>query len=118
MRVALCKNREISMNPKSLENLRPWQPGQSGNPAGRPKGSRDEFNEAFIRDLKAAWASRGPQALADIKPEDLVRIAAQVLSKESKVEHTGAVAHEHTGLPETARWLEDLAGSRPESLPN
>jgi Family of unknown function (DUF5681) len=24
-------------NPKSLANLKPWQPGQSGNPGGRPK---------------------------------------------------------------------------------
>jgi len=22
-------------------NLRPWKPGQSGNPSGRPKGTRD-----------------------------------------------------------------------------
>ena len=26
-------------NPKN--NLSPWQPGQSGNPSGRPKGTRD-----------------------------------------------------------------------------
>ena len=97
-----------------------WKPGQSGNPAGRPKGSRDEFNDAFIKALKAEWDRRGPEALSQLTAADLSRIAVQVLSKESnsKVEHTGAVAHEHTGLPETARWLEDLAGPRPESLPN
>ena len=25
----------------SSNNLSPWQPGQSGNPSGRPKGTRD-----------------------------------------------------------------------------
>ena len=29
---------------KNTENLIPWQPGQSGNPGGRPKGSK-EFRE-------------------------------------------------------------------------
>lgn len=27
----------MPVNPKSLENLRSWQPGESGNPRGRPK---------------------------------------------------------------------------------
>ncbi len=28
------------MNPKSLENLKPpWKPGETGNPAGKPKGT-------------------------------------------------------------------------------
>ena len=26
---------------KANNNLSPWQPGQSGNPSGRPKGTRD-----------------------------------------------------------------------------
>jgi hypothetical protein len=25
------------LNQKSLDNLKPWKPGQSGNPAGKPK---------------------------------------------------------------------------------
>ena len=108
----------MAVNPKSLENLNPWKPGQSGNPAGRPKGSRDEFNEAFIKALKDEWTRRGAQVMAELSPADLARIGVQVLSKESKVEHAGSVAHEHTGLPETARWLEGLSGARPEPLPN
>lgn len=30
----------------TLENLRPWKPGQSGNPAGRPKGAAKAARDA------------------------------------------------------------------------
>jgi hypothetical protein len=32
---------------------RPFLPGQSGNPRGRPKGSRHKLSEAFLADLAA-----------------------------------------------------------------
>ncbi len=35
------------MNEKQRENLRPWKPGQSGNPSGRPKTA--PIREAFVR---------------------------------------------------------------------
>ena len=31
------KTEKKTVNPRSLKNLRPFKPGQSGNPAGRPK---------------------------------------------------------------------------------
>jgi hypothetical protein len=34
--------------PPNLENLKPWKPGQSGNPAGKPKG---RSVTARLRDL-------------------------------------------------------------------
>ena len=44
---------------------RPWKPGESGNPAGRPKGSRNKLSEEFIADrLVPTWSSgtqRGPR---------------------------------------------------------
>ena len=33
------KNSEKTVRERQNENLRPWQPGQSGNPNGRPKES-------------------------------------------------------------------------------
>jgi hypothetical protein len=52
------------------ENLKPWQPGQSGNPAGRPKGVKF-LSEALREALSASapdgisWTEKVAQALID-----------------------------------------------------
>ena len=41
-----CKDHRIQSNSRTMantENLRPWKPGQSGNPGGRLRGSRDRL---------------------------------------------------------------------------
>ena len=63
----------------------PWQPGQSGNPAGRPKGSRNKLAEAFLTDLYENWQSHGKDAIAAMiadKPGDFVKVVASVMPKE------------------------------------
>jgi len=37
----------------------PWKPGESGNPAGRPLGSRNKLSESVIQDIAADWAIGG-----------------------------------------------------------
>ena len=49
------RTQKRSLHPKSLENLKLWQPGQSGNPGGRPK--RDEAAEI----AKAIFEENGPE---------------------------------------------------------
>ena len=39
-----------------------WLPGQSGNPAGRPVGSRQKLAEQYLRDLYEFWQEIGPAA--------------------------------------------------------
>ena len=35
--------------------LPPWKSGQSGNPAGRPKGSRNKLSEQFLEETYEVW---------------------------------------------------------------
>jgi Family of unknown function (DUF5681) len=41
----------------------PWKPGQSGNPNGRPVGSRTIFSQAFLKDLASDWSEGGLDAM-------------------------------------------------------
>lgn len=70
---------------------RPFLPGQSGNPNGRPKGSRNKLTEAFLSDFLGAWNENGKAALLKVASEDpstFVRVAASLMPKEMKIDHS------------------------------
>ena len=67
----------------------PWQPGQSGNPAGRPKGSRHKISEAFIAALHEDFVQHGAcviQRVREERPADYMKIVASLLPKELHVQ--------------------------------
>lgn len=73
-------------------NLRPWQPGQSGNPAGRPKGSRNKLSEDFFKALADDFAEHGAEAIVkmrDERPNEYAKMVAGLMTKE--VEHSGDI---------------------------
>lgn len=77
--------------------LVPFKPGQSGNPAGRPKGSRNKLGEAFIEALHADFDEHGRAAIQKTrteKPDVYVRVVASLLPKEFKIETTSDLTDE------------------------
>src|SRR6266581_900025 len=61
------------------------QPGQSGNPLGRPQGARSKFSEAAVADLLADWTEHGPDVLARVRqtdPSTYLRVAFTVIPKD------------------------------------
>ena len=65
-----------------------FKPGQSGNPKGRPAGSRNKLSETFITDLQSLWDEQGfaiLQRVADDHPEKLLAAMVQLLPKDFQV---------------------------------
>jgi hypothetical protein len=69
---------------KHLEPFK-WRPGQSPNPAGRPKGSRNKLAENFLADVLKEWEAHGAVAISDMRdknPGDFVKMVASLLPKD------------------------------------
>jgi len=71
-----------------LDNLKSWKPGQSGNPAGRAKGSRNKLGEAFIEAMHADFMEHGTQVIETVrveKPDQYLKVIASILPRELHV---------------------------------
>ena len=96
-------------------NLKPWQPGQSGNPAGRPKGSRHKLAEEFLRALQSDFVEHGEatiQAVRKTKPDQYLKVIASIMPREIdvKVSTTDELADDElAALIHAAREAENAA---------
>ena len=75
----------MSMDVSRPLNGRLWKPGESGNPNGRPVGSRNQFSNSFMADLASVWAEHGRSAMeqtARTMPSVFFAPAARVLPKD------------------------------------
>lgn len=79
------------MSEPTDEDQRPahlYKPGQSGNPNGRPKGSRNRLGEAFLQALASDFDQHGVDAIEKVrteKPHEYLKVVASLLPKQVEI---------------------------------
>ncbi len=74
--------------PAHLREDLKFKPGQSGNPAGRPKGARSKLGEAFLEAMNADFERHGLEVIEKVrkdKPDQYLKVIASILPKDLNV---------------------------------
>lgn len=94
-----------------------WKPGQSGNPAGRPKGSRSKLGEQFIQAMYADFTENGADVIKQVrieKPDQYLKVVASILPKELHIKDASLgdmTDSELMGILETIRAIAPANGA-------
>jgi len=70
---------------KTKQLRKPWVPGESGNPRGRPLGSRNRLSEKFILALHDDFEEHGSTVIQQVRqerPEIYLKVIASLVPRE------------------------------------
>ena len=90
-----------------------WVKGQSDNPAGRPRGSRDRLTEKVYKDIVDHWAEHGISAiekLYETRPDLYVAAVVRLIP----MTHQVAVEHRRSAVEFSTQELPDMRAKEHE----
>ena len=88
--------KKVTPEPTGTQQAKPstqFKPGQSGNPAGRPTGSRNKLCDGFLKTLEETWQKRGHEIIdktIEENPSVIVNAIARLVPKEAHLELSGS----------------------------
>ncbi len=91
---------------------RPFQPGESGNPSGRPRGGRNRLSEVLLSIVVDDFIEHGPEAVAQLREKDpatYLRLVSSLVPRELilKQEEAPAVDYAELTEAEVVRLLDE-----------
>jgi len=109
----------MALEPTKHVNGRMWQPGQSGNPNGRPVGSRTAFSAGFLKDLAEVWSDEGREAMvktAKTNPTVFFATCARLIPQDVKL----TVEQQLPGnlSPEDWRIMREIVAAVRQAIPD
>ena len=60
---------ELAVSTANKQRGKPFPKGVSGNPKGRPKGSRNKLRESFLSAIAEDWEQHAKQVLEQVRTE-------------------------------------------------
>src|SRR5215467_15347612 len=109
----------MALEPIKHVNGRMWPPGVSGNPNGRPVGSRTVFSQGFLKDLAEVWSEEGREAMittAKTNPTVFFATCARLIPQDVKL----TVEQQLPGnlSPEDWRIMREIVAAVRQAIPD